>query len=145
MAIKKKSNPPSISETELKGLAAMARKAAKNSYSPYSKFKVGAALKLSNGEVVTGTNVESVSYGLTFCAERSALVTAVSRFGPKFRIQALAVTNLNGGASPPCGACLQLLSEFIESNAPVRFPAVDGTRTMAFADLLPQAFGIKIK
>ena len=145
MGFKKKSNPLTISETELKALAAMARKAARKSYSPYSKFKVGAALKLSNGEVVSGTNVESVSYGLTFCAERSALVTAVSRFGPKFRIQAVAVTNLNGGASPPCGACLQLLSEFIESNAPVRFPAVDGTRTMAFADLLPQAFGIKLK
>jgi cytidine deaminase len=145
MAVKKKSSPLTISETELKALAAMARKAARKSYSPYSKFKVGAALKLSNGEVVSGTNVESVSYGLTFCAERSALVTAVSRFGPKFRIQAVAVTNLNSGASPPCGACLQLLSEFIESNAPVRFPAVDGTRTMAFADLLPQAFGIKLK
>ena len=145
MGLKKKPNPPSISETELKALAGMARKAARNSYSPYSKFKVGAALKLSNGEVVTGTNVESVSYGLTFCAERSALVTAVSRFGPKFRIQAVAVTNLNGGASPPCGACLQLLSEFIECSAPVRFPAIDGTRTMAFADLLPQAFGIRLK
>lgn len=145
MAHKKKSNPPSISESELKALAVMARKAAAHSYSPYSKFKVGAALKLSNGEVVTGTNVESVSYGLTFCAERSALVSAVSRFGPKFRVLAFAVANLNGGASPPCGACLQLLSEFIESDAQVRFPAVDGTRTMAFADLLPQAFGIKIK
>ena len=145
MPLKNKSNPPTISETELKALAVTARKAARNSYSPYSKFKVGAALKLSNGEVVSGTNVESVSYGLSFCAERSALVTAVSRFGPKFRIQAVAVTNLNDGASPPCGACLQLLSEFIESDAPVRFPAVDGTRTMAFADLLPQAFGIKLK
>ena len=145
MPLKNKSNPPTISETELKALAVTARKAARNSYSPYSKFRVGAALKLSNGEVVSGTNVESVSYGLSFCAERSALVTAVSRFGPKFRIQAVAVTNLNDGASPPCGACLQLLSEFIESDAPVRFPAVDGTRTMAFADLLPQAFGIKLK
>ena len=139
MPLKKKSNPPTIFETELKALAVTARKAARNSYSPYSKFRVGAALKLSNGEVVSGTNVESVSYGLSFCAERSALVTAVSRFGPKFRIQAVAVTNLNDGAS------LQLLSEFIESDAPVRFPAVDGTRTMAFADLLPQAFGIKLK
>jgi homotetrameric cytidine deaminase len=143
MAQKKKS--PEITEAELKDLASKARKAAKNSYSPYSKFKVGAALKLNNGELVIGTNVESVSYGLTFCAERAALVSAVSRFGPKFRIQAVAVTNLNDGASPPCGACLQMLAEFIESNAPVRFPAIDGTRTMTFAQLLPQAFGIKIK
>jgi len=143
MAQKKKSL--SITEAELKALATQARNAAKNSYSPYSKFKVGAALKLSNGEIVTGTNVESVSYGLTFCAERAALVSAVSRFGPRFRIQAVAVTNLNDGASPPCGACLQMLAEFIESNVPVRFPAIDGTRTMTFAQLLPQAFGVKIK
>ncbi len=136
---------PVVAATQLKALLKDARKAAKKSYSPYSGFKVGAALQLSNGEVVTGTNVENISYGLTICAERSALVSAVARFGPKVRIQAVAVTNLNEGASPPCGACLQMLSEFIELNAPVVFPAVDGMRTMTFAELLPQAFGIKLK
>jgi len=145
MAINRKANSPVITEAELKMLAREARKVARNSYAPYSKFKVGAALKLNNGEVVTGTNVESVSYGLTICAERAALVSAVSRLGPHLRIQAVAVSNLNKGASPPCGACLQVLAEFIESDAPVRFPAVDGERTMKFADLLPQAFGIKIR
>ncbi len=119
--------------------------AANKSYSPYSEFKVGAALLLKNGEVITGTNVESISYGLTICAERSALVSAVSRFGPKIRIQAVAVTNLNDGASPPCGACLQMLSEFIDPKAPVVFPAADGMLTVTFAELLPQAFGIKLK
>ena len=68
----------------LEGLMERAREAAQQSYSPYSGFKVGAALRLTNGEVVTGTNVENVSYGLTICAERSALVRAVARFGPKF-------------------------------------------------------------
>jgi len=140
-----KRNQSPISDPRLKVLWNEARKAAKKSYSPYSEFKVGAALLLKNGEVVTGTNVESISYGLTICAERSALVSAVSHFGPRIRIQAMAVTNLNDGASPPCGACLQVLSEFIDSKAPVVFPAVDGVKTTTFAELLPQAFGIKLQ
>jgi cytidine deaminase len=132
-------------EAQLYKLLKEARKVARKSYSPYSGFKVGSALLLNNGEIVTGTNVESVSYGLTICAERSALVSAVSRFGKNVRIKAVAVTNLNDGASPPCGACLQVLSEFIDKDTPVVFPAVDGLRTVAFAELLPQAFGIKLK
>ena len=143
--MKTKSRPQTISATQLNTLLKEARKAAKKSYSPYSKFKVGAALKLSNGEVVTGTNVESISYGLTICAERSALVSAISSFGPKVRVLAVAVTNLNGGASPPCGGCRQLLSEFIELDAPVIFPVADGMRIMRFAELLPEAFGVKLK
>jgi cytidine deaminase len=143
--VMKTKKPQTISAAELKVLMSAARKVAKKSYSPYSKFKVGAALLLSNGEVVTGTNVESISYGLTICAERAALVSAVSRFGPKIRVQAVAVTNLNGGASPPCGACRQLLSEFIEPEAPIIFASTSGLRTMTFSELLPEAFGIKLK
>ena len=85
----------------LDGLLEEAKKAAEKSYSPYSGFKVGAALSLTNGKIVTGTNVENVSYGLTICAERAALVRAVSEYGPGIRIQAVAVANLNGAASPP--------------------------------------------
>jgi cytidine deaminase len=143
--VMKTKKPQTISAAQLKVLMSAARKVAKKSYSPYSKFKVGAALLLSNGEVVTGTNVESISYGLTICAERAALVSAVSRFGPRIRAQAVAVTNLNGGASPPCGACRQLLSEFIEPEAPIVFASTSGLRTMTFSELLPEAFGIKLK
>jgi len=132
-------------EPALEALLSKAREAAQHSYSPYSKFRVGAALKLTNGEVVTGTNVENVSYGLTICAERSALVAAVSQFGPDIRIQAVAVANLNGAASPPCGACRQMLSEFIQPDAPVVFPAADGIRTMPFSAILPLAFDMKLK
>lgn len=131
--------------TALEDLLEQARLAAHNSYSPYSKFKVGAALRLSNGEVVTGANVENISFGLTICAERSALVSAVSRFGPETRIEAVAVTNLSGTASPPCGACRQVLAEFIVPDAPVVFPAADGLHTMAFRELLPLAFEMKLK
>src|SRR6202453_740269 len=109
-------------------LIKLAEQAAQKSYSPYSKFRVGAALRLTNGEIVTGTNVENVSYGLTICAERAALVRAVSQFGPEIRIAAVAVANLNSAASPPCGACRQMLSEFILPSAPVIFPSADGPR-----------------
>jgi homotetrameric cytidine deaminase len=134
-----------IADPALEDLLAQARKAALNSYSPYSGFRVGAALRLANGAIVTGTNVENVSYGLTICAERSALVTAVSQFGPDIRIDAVAVANLNGSASPPCGACRQMLAEFIQPDAPVLFPAADGPRTIPFSEMLPLAFEMKLK
>jgi homotetrameric cytidine deaminase len=106
---------------------------------------VGAALRLTNGETVTGTNVENVSYGLTVCAERAAVARAVSEFGPKVRIAAAAVANLNRSASPPCGACRQVLAEFMTPDAPVMFPAADGTRTMALSELLPLGSEMKLK
>ncbi len=129
----------------LQSLYDQARQVALHAYAPYSGFRVGAALRLSTGEVVTGTNVENVSYGLTICAERSALVRAVSQFGPEIRVEAVAVANLNNAASPPCGACRQVLSEFILPNAPVIFPIEDGERVMAFSELLPLVFEMKIK
>jgi homotetrameric cytidine deaminase len=138
-------NEECMPHAALEELLEEAIRAARHSYSPYSGFRVGAALKLTNGEVVTGTNVENISYGLTICAERSALVRAVSRFGPEIRIEAAAIANLNDAASPPCGACRQVLAEFILPQAPVIFPAAEGARTMAFSELLPLAFDMKLK
>jgi homotetrameric cytidine deaminase len=138
-------NDQHATEPALDGLLDFARVAALHSYSPYSGFKVGAALKLTNGEIVMGTNVENVSYGLTICAERAALFRAVSEFGPEIRIEAVAVANLNNAASPPCGACRQVLAEFILRDAPVIFPAADGIRTMPFADFFPLAFEMELK
>lgn len=137
--------PNNVPEAALEGLLEQARQAARHSYAPYSGFRVGAALRLTGGAVVAGTNVENVSYGLTICAERSALVSAVSQFGPEIRIEAVAVVNLNDSASPPCGACRQMLSEFVLPDAPVIFPAADGQRTMSFSELLPLAFDMKLK
>ena len=130
-------------EASLSNLYDLARKAAEHAYAPYSGFRVGAALRLTSGEVVTGTNVENMSYGLTICAERSAVVRAVSQFGPEIRIEAVAVANLNDAPSPPCGACRQVLSEFTVPDAPVIFPVEDGKRVMAFRELLPLAFEMK--
>ena len=118
----------------------MARAAAGNSYSPYSSFKVGAALQLATGEVVTGTNVENASFGLTICAERTALVRAIAEYGPAIRVVAVGVVNLNNAPSPPCGACRQMLAEFAARETPVSFPAAQGMVTMPLSDLLPLAF-----
>lgn len=138
-------HPEQNPDPALEALLEQARRAALHSYSPYSGFRVGAALRLTNGAVVTGTNVENVSYGLTICAERSALVRAVSQFGPDIRVEAVAVTNLNQASSPPCGACRQVLAEFTQPEAPVLFPTESGIRTMSFSELLPLAFEMKTK
>jgi cytidine deaminase len=135
----------SASKSEIQGLVERASLAAANSYSPYSQFKVGAALLLTNGQVVTGTNVENVSFGLTICAERAALVRAVSEFGPAIRIAAVAVANLNNAASPPCGACRQMLAEFAGPEATIVFPAAAGAITMRFDEVLPLGFDMQLK
>lgn len=97
-----------------------ARAAAEASYSPYSHFRVGAALLCEDGSVFTGTNVENRSFGLTVCAERSAVLTAVS--AGKRRFVALAISTPDS-VEPvgPCGACRQVISEFMGPSAPVRF------------------------
>ena len=88
-----------------------AREAAEKSYSPYSDFKVGAALKCADGSIYCGTNVENRSYGLTICAERSAIFAAIS--AGKRRFDSIAIYSPNSEHPlPPCGACRQVLSEF---------------------------------
>lgn len=81
------------------------------SYSPYSKFRVGAALLTENGEMITGCNVENVSYGLAICAERTALVKAVSQGHQRFKAIAVS-TDVNTNFTYPCGACRQFMAEF---------------------------------
>lgn len=97
-----------------KELFAEAVKAAEKSYSPYSHFRVGAALLTEDGRVFTGCNIENASYSLTICAERTAVFKAVSEGVTKFKAIAVA-GSADGDFSkpcPPCGACLQVLSEF---------------------------------
>ena len=129
-----------VDATTLERLFDAASRAAEHAYAPYSKFYVGAALLFDDGAIVTGCNVENVSYGLTSCAERSALFRAICERGPGRRIVAVAVTNRNGAASPPCGACRQVMSEFVTADAVVRFPGKNGPETMRFAELVPRGF-----
>jgi homotetrameric cytidine deaminase len=139
------SNPTTHTPISADQFMAAAVDAAAHAYAPYSGFRVGAALLLASGHLVTGANVENVSFGLTLCAERAALVRAVAEFGPEIRIAAVAVANLNHAASPPCGACRQVLAEFCSHDALVSFPTADSfgsiqTHTCTFGEILPFNF-----
>src|ERR1700679_2106780 len=131
---------PELDKGTLDRLHEMAREAAARAYAPYSKFYVGAALLFEDGVVVTGCNVENASYGLTSCAERNALFRAISERGAGARIRAIAVANRNGAASAPCGACRQVMSEFVTADAVVCLPGANGPETRTFAEIFPCNF-----
>jgi cytidine deaminase len=117
-----------------------AARARKGAMAPYSKFKVGAALLTQSGEIITGANVESASYGLTCCAERVALFHALT--SGKREFLAVAVVAQTTGGPMPCGACRQLLAEY----APKAEVFVADSRSLnrirgfSIQDLLPDAF-----
>lgn len=114
-----------------------ARNVLQNAYAPYSGYKVGAAV-LADGKIYTGVNVENASYGLTNCAERSAVFSAVARGVRKVDAVAIAVER---GVPSPCGACRQVLREF-GRDFPIYLVADDGSvRDTTLAALLPHSFG----
>jgi cytidine deaminase len=110
---------------------------ARLSYAPYSHFRVGAALACADGTVICGANVENRSYGLTICAERSAIAAAVSAGHRRFL--AIAVHSPDAEYPiPPCGACRQVISEFLPPEAPVIFVGHDGRREIhTVAEIMP--------
>ena len=126
----------------LTSLARAAIAAAQRAYAPYSKFKVGAALLAEDGRVFTGCNVENASYGLTNCAERTAVFKAVSEGATRFK--AIAIAGGVGDVAMPCGACRQVLAEFCPPDAPVRCVSLDGAIVKDFTvgELLPGAFAM---
>ncbi len=131
----------SLSAAEQQRLRELARAAAANSYSPYSHFRVGAALLLADGSIVTGCNVENCSYRLTSCAEQAAIARAVCERGPSIRLRAVAVANLNNSASMPCGGCRQTLSEFGDDDVLILYPGKSGAdESTTLGALLPHAF-----
>src|ERR1700681_3683357 len=110
-----------------KKLEQAAVKVMSNAHAPYSKFHVGAAILLSNGKVFSGCNVENASYGMTNCAERTAIFSAVAQLGPKIEIRAVTVVNDQGVPCSPCGACRQVIYEF-GPDAIVFFPGASGSK-----------------
>jgi cytidine deaminase len=125
-----------------KTLEQAALKVMKNAHAPYSNFRVGAAILLTNGKIFSGCNVENASYGMTNCAERTAIFTAVAQLGPEIEIQAVAVTNDHGVACSPCGACRQVIYEF-GPDATVFFQSAAGPKQAHITELLPEGFRLK--
>ena len=126
-----------IDKNQMEILFSEAQKIAEAAYAPYSNFRVGAALLCEDGSVVTGVNVENRSFGLTICAERNAVTTAVTM--GKSRFIALAICTPDS-VQPvgPCGACRQVISEFMSADAPVCFAGSGREMVNTTAgDLLP--------
>jgi len=121
-----------------------ARKAATRAHCPYSNFHVGAAVRCDDGSVIDGCNVENASYGLSICAERVALFTAVSQGKRPLELAVSCIdaqTDASHSSRMPCGACRQVMQELLPNNAHV---SIDGVGTMQLKDLLPTPFELGV-
>ena len=123
-------------ETDNRILLELAREAMRRSYSPYSSYPVGAALRATDGRIFTGCNVENASFGLSNCAERTALFKAVSEGAREFDALAIAAKT----KAWPCGACRQVLNEFAP-NLHVMVTWEDHVEEKNLRELLPEGFG----
>lgn len=133
----------SLGDTSNAELIAAARTASANSYSPYSRFAVGAALRFADGSIVTGTNVENASYGLALCAETVAVAKAMDG-GLRGGLVAVAVTGPAADPITPCGRCRQVLNELAQlggTDPLVLCVGQDEVREVPLSALLPDAFG----
>lgn len=115
-----------------------AEKARKKAYTPYSKFKVGAAVLTSDGKIFTGCNIENASFGLTVCAERVAILKAISEGSYKF--EAIAIIGDTNRPCSPCGACRQVISEFGKDIKIVMSNLKGEVKIKKISELLPEAF-----
>ncbi len=120
----------------------LALKARNNAYAPYSNYLVGACLVLKDGNYIIGSNVENSSFGLTNCAERSALFAAISQGYKKEDFSEIVIATINDIPGSPCGACRQVISELMDKDAIVTLinPNLTNTITLKVKDLLPYAF-----
>ena len=124
------------------GLLAAAREAAEQAHCPYSNFHVGAAVRCTDGTVVTGCNVENASYGLTICAERVALFNCVAQGLQPLELAVSCVDAQQDAALAsrmPCGACRQVMQELLPNDAIVH---IDGIGERRIEQLLPDGFGL---
>ncbi len=119
-------------------LIVLARKAQKNAYAPFSKFRVGVALVADDMQVFVGCNVENSSYGVTCCAERTALYTAIAKGVKKFK--KLVIVTDSDDPTMPCGICRQALWEFSPNLEVVSVSKTGKIKRTKLEELLPQAF-----
>ena len=132
------SDAPTSAEASVDKLVAAARVARERAMAEFSGFKVGAALETSDGEIVTGCNVENASYGLTICAERVAIFKALSEGHRSFtRIVVVADT---GDPTPPCGACRQIIWEFCGDVEVTLANLHEAKKSFSMKELLPLPF-----
>ena len=132
-----------ITDDQMHALVDAARAARERAYAPYSRFKVGAALLDEQGRIHAGCNVENASYGLTNCAERSALFSAIAQGHAPARFKAMLVYAPKVALIAPCGACRQVMHELMSAGCPVYCVGHDATaaRDWTVEQLLPGAFG----
>ncbi len=130
-----------ITEEQKNQLWETAQQAYQKAYAPYSQFHVGAALLTQQGNIFTGCNVENISYGLTVCAERNAIASAIAtEGGEQMKIQAIAIANNRQIPCSPCGACRQVIAEFAQENTIVIFLGQKGLEIAIITELLPSEF-----
>ncbi len=132
-------SPADVVSLSDEALLDLARQAATAAYSPYSRAQVGCALIAADGRLFTGCNVENASYGLTMCAERVAIGSAVAALGPRMKWTRIGVVAL-GLEFPPCGACRQVLAEFAAAEARVVYVFGGLPRSQLLSELLPAGF-----
>lgn len=131
-----------MDNNQIKQLMDQAKAVKKNSYSPYSNFRVGAAILMKDGSVFTGVNIENVSFGATNCAERSAIFTAISQGYKKHEIEAVAVSGDTESYLPPCSICRQVMVEFCDPETAVYLSRTsdDEIYETSVTELVPLAF-----
>ncbi len=126
-------------EIDWQPLIAYAKKASNNAYAPYSNFHVGAAAINTNNEIFSGCNVENASYGLTMCAERNCIANSVNE--QSSQLKAMLIYTHQEQLTPPCGACRQVISEFLKKDALVASSNHLGElKVWSVDELLPNAF-----
>ncbi len=130
-----------LSAADRERLLAAAQSMFQRAYAPYSKFLVGAAILTEAGNIYTGCNVENASYGLTNCAERTAIFSAVAAEGPTMRVRAVAALNAAEAICSPCGACRQVIFEF-GPDAIVLYRGTNGIEESTAKALLPAGFSL---
>lgn len=142
MEIDREGSPDSRADSAtIRRLVEAAQEVRERAYAPYSKFQVGAAVLANDGRVYTGCNVENASYGLTMCAERSALFAAVAGLGQSLQVRAVVIVGPSGQAAPPCGACRQVFAE-LALDAIVLFSSPEGFERRTVPELIPDAFDL---